>query len=77
MFSVNEFIMLVYIAPQDGQTPIDLAVLYEHKKAAKALEKRSPWLRRRRTRSTGLNSTLCVAPQPATSHNGDQDETIP
>ncbi len=66
----------VFVAPQDGKTPVDLAIQHEHKKAAKVLEKKSPWLKRRRTRSSGATSPLRVEDTGHTLCERNCDETI-
>ncbi|XP_064383739.1 ankyrin-3-like [Halichondria panicea] len=61
---------------KDGKTPVDLAIQHEHKKAAKTLEKKSPWLKRRRTRSSGATSPLRVDIGHEALCESDCDETI-
>ncbi len=66
----------VFVAPQDGKTPVDLAIQHEHKKAAKVLEKKSPWLKRRRTRSSRATSPLGVEDTGHALYERNCDETI-
>ena len=70
-------VLIMYSCPpQDGKTPVDLAIQHEHKKAAKTLEKKSPWLKRRRTRSSGATSPLRVDIGHEALCESDCDETI-